>query len=577
MSDEGAVDVDVVVVGAGFAGLGAATRLERRGHTSFVVLERAERVGGTWRDNVYPNVSCDIPSHLYSYSFAPESDWSAFYAPGAEIQAYLERVVEREQLGPRLRLGTEVLEAVFDEEACRWIVRTTRGIYSAAVLLLCAGRLSEPRLPAVPGLDAFPGPAFHSARWRDDIDLEGARVGIVGSGASAVQIVPHLAERAAQVVLFQRSAPYVIPRRNRAYPPEERRALARAPGALTRLREELFWQAELGFAGRVGVPEAINRLRAEALDHLAAHVSDPELRAVLTPDYEIGCKRVLLSDDYYPALAQAHVRVVPGPLRTIDGSAAVGDDDVPHELDVLVFATGFHSTRPPFARRIRGRGSVLLADRWADGMAAYASTTVHGFPNLFVVNGPNASLGHNSAVHMIESQIEYVLAALDHLETTGSDLLEVSAHAEAASVARIDALSTDTVWTNGGCESWYLDPNRRLTLLWPDFAFAFREELSHFDPAAYSPSPHSRYRDRMTDRVLAPEPPADGAKPKGPASYFPSIEKTYGRPVQEWLDLADERLRHDAHLQVVTWLKVEHGLGHGHANAIVAYVRSART
>ncbi|QHC59584.1 NAD(P)/FAD-dependent oxidoreductase [Rathayibacter sp. VKM Ac-2760] len=482
-----ATTVDVVVVGAGFAGIGAATLLARRGGTSFALLERAERVGGTWRDNHYPGVSCDIPSHLYSYSFAPEPDWSALYAPGAEIQAYLERVVERERLAPHLHLGTDVLEMLFDEAAGRWRVRTSRGDFDAAVLVVCAGRLSEPRLPDVPGLEDFAGPVFHSARWREDVDLDGARVGIVGSGASAVQIAPHLARRAAEVVLFQRSAPYVVPRRDRAYPPAERRTLARVPGAVERLRADLFWRAELGFAGRVAVPEAIDRLRAEALGHLAAQVADPALRAVLTPDYEIGCKRVLLSDDYYPALAQPHVRVVPSPLRRIDGSAAFGDDGVAHELDALVFATGFHATRPPFARRIRGRGGELLADRWSGGMAAYDSTAMHGYPNLFVINGPNASLGHNSAVHMIESQIDYVLAALDHRAATGAALLEVTAAAEAESVARLDALSADTVWTNGGCESWYVDAaSRRLTLLWPDFAFAFREELARFDPAAYA-------------------------------------------------------------------------------------------
>ncbi|KQQ05069.1 MULTISPECIES: flavin-containing monooxygenase [unclassified Rathayibacter] len=481
------MDVDVLIVGAGFAGIGAATRLARRGGASFAVLERADRVGGTWRDNDYPNVSCDIPSHLYSYSFAPEPDWSAFYAPGAEIQSYLERVVERERIAPHLQLGTEVLEMAFDEPPGRWRVRTSRGDWSAAVLVVCAGRLSEPRLPATPGLEAFAGPVFHSARWRHDVDLEGARVGIVGSGASAVQIVPHLAERAASVVLFQRSAPYVVPRRNREYPLEERRTLARVPGALERLRDELFWRAELGFAGRVGMPAAIDRLRAEALGHLAAQVADPDLRAALTPDYEIGCKRVLLSDDYYPALTQPHVAVVPSPLRRIEGSSAIGDDGLAHEVDVLVFATGFHSTRPPFARRIRGRDGLLLADRWAEGMSAYDSTTVHGFPNLFVINGPNASLGHNSAIHMIETQVDYLLAALDHREAAGIDVLEVTAEAEAASVERVDALSADTVWTNGGCESWYVDAaSRRLTLLWPDFAFAFREELGRFDPAAYA-------------------------------------------------------------------------------------------
>ncbi|MBF4461774.1 MULTISPECIES: flavin-containing monooxygenase [unclassified Rathayibacter] len=481
-----ATEVDVVIVGAGFAGIGAATRLGRREDISFVVLERAEQVGGTWRDNTYPHVSCDIPSHLYSFSFAPEPDWSALYAPGAEIQAYLERVVDREGLGPRLRLGTEMLEAAFDESRQRWHVRTSTGDVSAAVLVVCAGRLSEPRLPSLPGLDGFGGPVFHSARWRHDVELDGARVGIVGSGASAVQILPHLAERAAEVVLFQRSAPYVVPRRNRDYTLQERRTLARAPGALQRLRDELFWRAELGFAGRVGVPAAVEGLRSEALGHLAAHVADPQLRAMLTPDYEIGCKRVLLSDDYYPALTQPHVRVVPSPLRRVTATAAIGDDGEPHKVDVLVFATGFHSTRPPFARRIRGRDGLLLAERWSGGMTAYDSLAVHGFPNLFVVNGPNASLGHNSAVHMIESQIEYVLAALDHLADARGTVLEVSAEAEAASVARVDALSADTVWTNGGCESWYLDAeSRRLTLIWPDFAFAFRERLARVDPSAY--------------------------------------------------------------------------------------------
>ncbi|KZX22286.1 4-hydroxyacetophenone monooxygenase [Rathayibacter tanaceti] len=234
------------------------------------------------------------------------------------------------------------------------------------------------------------------------------------------------------------------------------------------------------------MPDAIEGLRAEALGHLAAHIADPELRAVLTPDYEIGCKRVLLSDDYYPALSRAHVHVVPGALRRVEGAAAIGDDGEAHEVDVLIFATGFHAARPPFARRIRGRRGQLLADRWAEGMAAYESTVVHGFPNLFVINGPNASLGHNSAVHMIETQIEYVLTALDHCASTGVELLEVTAEAEAASIARIDALSADTVWTNGGCDSWYLASDRRLALLWPDFAFAFRDELRRFDPTAYA-------------------------------------------------------------------------------------------
>lgn len=483
----GPIEVGTLIVGAGFAGLGLAIRLTRAGDTDYLLLERADDVGGTWRENVYPDVSCDIPSHLYSYSFRAKPDWSAYFAPGAEIQQYLRDAAREEGVLPQLRLGTEVLDMRWDADGERWHVATTRGAFVCRALILCAGRLSEPRIPAAPGLESFPGPLFHSARWQD-AELAGKRVGIVGSGASAVQLLPHLAREAASVVLFQRSAPYVVPRGNHAYPPAQRRAFARLPDAVQRLRSRLFWQFERGFAGRLATPGFIDRLRAEALGHLAAQVADPQLRAVLTPDYEIGCKRVLLSDDYYPALAQPHVTVVPAPLGHVDGATVVASDGSAHELDVLILATGFQATRPPFARLVFGRDGLSLAEHWRDGMRAYASTAVHGFPNLFVINGPNASLGHNSAVVMIEAQIDYVLGALGVL-ATGGRVLEVSAEAEQAYVEELDALSSETVWTNGGCGSWYVDAaTKRLTLIWPDFAFAFRERLGRFDPAAYRPT-----------------------------------------------------------------------------------------
>ncbi|NQX28180.1 NAD(P)/FAD-dependent oxidoreductase [Microbacteriaceae bacterium VKM Ac-2854] len=472
--------VDTLIVGAGFAGLGLAIRLTRAGETDFLLLERAGDVGGTWRENTYPDVACDIPSHLYSYSFRPKPDWSAYFAPGAEIQEYLRDAARDEGILPRLRLGTEVLDMRWDAQEQHWNVTTTRGDFVCRALILCAGRLSEPRIPAAPGLESFPGPLFHSARWQD-AELAGKRVGIVGSGASAVQLLPHLARTAASVVLFQRSAPYVVPRGNSSYSAAQKRAFQRLPDAVRRLRESLFWGMERGFAGRLATPGFIDRLRAEALGHLAAQVADPQLRAVLTPDYEIGCKRVLLSDDYYPALARAHVSVVPAPLAHVDGATVHASDGSAHELDVLILATGFQATRPPFARLVFGRDGVSLAEHWADGMRAYASTAVHGFPNLFVINGPNASLGHNSAVYMIEAQIDYVLAAL-----AAGPVLEVSAEAEEAYVAELDALAADTVWTNGGCGSWYVDSaTKRLTLIWPDFAFSFRDRIGRFDPAPF--------------------------------------------------------------------------------------------
>lgn len=481
-------EVGTLIVGAGFAGIGVAIRLARRGDDDFLVLERAADLGGTWRENVYPDVACDIPSHLYSYSFRPKPDWSSFFAPGAEIQQYLRDCAREEGILPRLRLGTEVLDMRWSEPEQLWYVATTGGDYRCRALILCAGRLSEPRIPATPGLESFPGPLFHSARWDASVSLAGKRVGIVGSGASAVQLLPHLAREAAEVVLFQRSAPYVVPRGNRAYSDAERRAFRRLPDAVERLRSRLFWGMERGFAGRVAAPGFIDRLRTEALDHLRRHVADPALRAALTPDYEIGCKRVLLSDDYYPAVAGDTVTVIPSALARVEGSTVVAADGSAHVLDVLILATGFHATRPPFAERITGRGGQRLAERWSDGMRAYASTTVHGYPNLFVINGPNASLGHNSAVFMIEAQIEYVLGALDHLAAVG--IVEVSRAAEDAYIAELDTLAASTVWTNGGCGSWYVDSaSKRLTLLWPDFAFAFHDRIGAFDPAPYAPAP----------------------------------------------------------------------------------------
>ncbi|WP_411699567.1 flavin-containing monooxygenase [Conyzicola sp.] len=480
MTDVDTVIVDTVIVGAGFAGLGAGIRLSRLGERSFVVLERAAAVGGTWRDNDYPGVACDIPSHLYSFSFAPKHDWSHFFARGSEIQDYLRECAR--EIEPRIRLGTDVLEMRWLAETERWSVRTSTGDYSCRTLVVAAGRLSEPRMPEIAGIDSFPGVAFHSSRYDHDVPIAGARVGVVGTGASAVQLVPRVAEQAGSVVLFQRTAAHVVPRDDSEYSARDILSFRNSPETRERLRADLFWSMEAGFAERVATPGYIDALRARARGHLEAQVSDADLRDLLTPGYEIGCKRVLLSDDFYPALESGAVTLEPSALVSIDGRTAIAASGAAHDLDVLIFATGFESTRPPFARRVFGRDGLSLDEAWGDGMVAYASTTVHGFPNLFVIDGPNASLGHNSAIVMIEAQIEYLLGAL-HDE---SDVLEVSPDAQAAYVAELDARAAATVWLGGGCESWYVDErSHRLTLLWPDFAYAFRDRLSAFDRAAY--------------------------------------------------------------------------------------------
>jgi cation diffusion facilitator CzcD-associated flavoprotein CzcO len=481
------MDVDVGIVGAGFAGLGMGIQLARRGRESFVILERGDDVGGTWRDNRYPGVACDIPSHLYCFSFRPNPGWSRVFAPGAEIREYLRAAAREEGLGPHIRLNSGLQHARWDADAAAWELQTSDGEIRARSLILATGRLSEPRIPELPGLLEFPGAVFHSARWDQAAELAGRGVAVVGTGATAAQIVPRLVELAEHVVVFQRSAPYVVPRGDRPYSDAERQHFSADPDAVARLREELFVEMEMGIRARRGPGSDLEDLRQLAAGHLATQVPDPKLARLLEPDYEIGCKRVIVSDDYYPALMRPNVTLEPSALDHFeDGDVAVSAAGRRHRVDVVVLATGFLSTEPPVAKRIVGRKGILLADRWSEGMFAYASTTVHEFPNMFVLDGPNASLGHNSAVHMIETQIGYVLGALDHLAADPGLKLEVSAAAEAAYVADLDAMSADTVWLTGGCSSWYVDERSgRLTLLWPDSASSFRERNGTFDLGPY--------------------------------------------------------------------------------------------
>jgi len=473
--------VDVAIVGAGFTGLGMGIRLRRRGDDSFLIFERADSPGGTWRDNTYPGVACDVPSHVYSYSFRPNPHWSAFYSPGNEIQEYLVASAEEEGLGEHLRLGTDVRAITWDNESSLWLLETNRGDYTAGVVILACGRLTEPRTPTVPGIDDFPGPAFHSSRWDHSVDLRGKTVAVVGSGASAVQIVPAVARQAAGLLVLQRSAPYVIPRDGRVYSAAEQKLFDSDPEELFRLRNHLFWKAEEAFAQRAGHPGSIAAARARALGHLTEQVLDENTQRQLTPGYEIGCKRVLISSEYYPTFNQDHVVLEPSALAAVEGNTLVTANGARHHADVLILATGFHAAQQPYARVIRGMAGQLLSDHWAGGMTAHASTVMHGFPNLFVINGPNAGLGHNSAIYMIETQIEYVLGALRHRAALSGSVLTVSAAAEARYTRMIDEIAASTVWMTGGCESWYRDPrNGRLSLLWPDFAHEFRAMNAEF-------------------------------------------------------------------------------------------------
>jgi len=478
-------EVEVLIIGTGFSGIGLATMLRRSGRHSFLMLERAWSIGGTWRDNTYPGAACDIQSHLYSYSFRPNPEWSHLYATQAEILAYLQQISDEEELAPHIVFGAEVLEANWDDERRRWIVKTDSGEYVAKALVSAAGHLSDPTLPDIPGLDRFGGKLFHSARWDSSHRWEQQRVGVIGTGASAIQIVPELAKSAAQVTVFQRTAPYIVPRKEYEYSKAEQRMFARLPGTAQAIRDDLFWDNEARFPQRLGVPAFIDQITKVSLAHLEAQVADPDLRERLTPHYAIGCKRILISNDYYPALCQANVelntdgieRITPGAVETRTGREI--------DLDLLVVATGFEATDLPIAHRIVGRDNHLLSDHWSDGGRAFACTTVTRFPNFFVMLGPNTGLGAGSMIYMVETQIAYICEAIDYLLERDADI-EPDPEAEEEYVESIHARSVGSVWLSGGCHSWYVHPGSgRLTALWPDFMSQFRAENGHFNPEHY--------------------------------------------------------------------------------------------
>ena len=480
----------VLVVGTGFAGLGTAIRLRQGGRSDFLVIERGPDVGGTWRDNRYPGCACDVPSALYSFSFAPNPDWTRAFSPQPEIEAYLQRVARESGVLPHIRFDTELLDASWDDAAATWEVRTTRGTVVADVLVLGTGGLSEPSVPALPGLERFTGTTFHSAGWRYDHDLTGRRVAVVGTGASAIQFVPHVQERAAHLTLFQRTAPWVLPRRDRAISRFERRIYRALPVVQRLSRAGIYAGRESWLLGFTVQPALMKLAERVARRLLAEQVPDPALRAKLTPRYRLGCKRVLLSNDYYPALSQPNVDVVTSGVAEVRERSVVDRSGVEHEVDTIIFGTGFLVSNPPIAGRITGAHGRTLSEVWAStGMTAFHGTTVAGFPNLFFLVGPNTGLGHTSIVYMIESQIAYVLDALAQMSARGLAVVEARQDLQEAWNARLQQELKGTVWNAGGCSSWYLDATGRNTTLWPTFTLPFRRRLSRFDVAQYDTRP----------------------------------------------------------------------------------------
>ena len=457
----------VVIVGTGFAGIGMAIALKKAGVHSFVILEKADRVGGTWRENTYPGCACDIRSHLYSFSFEPKSDWSREFAPQPEILGYIEHCVDKYGLRPHLRLGAEVIGAEYDEAAAAWDVSTAAGpVFRGKALVIGQGPLHQPSVPELPGLERFEGRAFHSARWDHDYDLSGKRVAVIGTGASAIQFVPRIADRTAHLTVFQRTAPWIMPRPDRAFTEAQQRRYAAVP--LTRLahRNMIYWLQEsfvLGFEH----PKLIKAAERIGRAHIARHVADPVLRRKLTPDYTLGCKRTLVSSDYYPVFGKPHVDLETSGIAEIRERSIRTRDGRDVQADAIIFGTGFHVTDALAKAHIVGRNGLKITDAWRDGVTAHLGTTVAGFPNLFLLVGPNTGLGHNSIIFMIESQVRYIMSALRLVARTGATSIEVRPDAQARFNDWVQEKSRGSVWLQGGCASWYLDSEGVNRSLWP--------------------------------------------------------------------------------------------------------------
>jgi cation diffusion facilitator CzcD-associated flavoprotein CzcO len=477
--------VRIAIVGSGFAGLGLAARLKEAGIDDFVVLERAADVGGTWQANTYPGCQCDVPSHLYSFSFAPNPGWTRTYSRQPEIRDYLRDLADRRGLRPHVRFGHELKDAAWDDERQHWRVQTSGGDWTAQILVDASGPLSYPKLPAIRGLRRFEGTIFHSAEWDHDHDLDGERVAVIGTGASAIQFVPRIVDRVGKLHVFQRTAPWILPHTDRPTTRFERGLYARLPFLQKTVRTAIYWSRESFLLGFIKDRRFMTGAERIATMHLRRQVADPELRRKLAPDFRLGCKRVLLSNHWYPALTRPNTELVTEGIKEIRGRTIVLADGSEREVDTIILGTGFHVTDPPTARLVRGRDGRTLAEAAATGIQAYRGATMTGLPNFFKLIGPNTGLGHNSMIFMIESQLRYVMDALRVMEERDIATFEIRPEAMSAYNAKIQSMMPGTVWMSG-CASWYLDAQGNNTTIWPDFTFRFRHHTRRFDADAYA-------------------------------------------------------------------------------------------
>ena len=487
--------LDAVIIGAGISGLCIARGLQRRGF-SYKILEQADDLGGTWRDNTYPGCSCDIPAPLYSFSFAQRAHWSSLFAGQPEILDYLKRVATHFGITQHIELGTNVVSAKWHEARQIWEVTADTGMaLECRYLVSATGALRAPLLPDIPGRETFAGPAFHSATWNHDVDLRGKRVAVIGTGASAIQFVPEIAPHVAHLNVFQRTANWILPRRNSAFTPREHR-LRRLWPFRWYARSRLFWIHESRVKGFTESAAQMAETEKIARRHLQRKVQDPELRAALTPDYAIGCKRLLISSDYYPTLGRDNVALQTPAISHISADAVHTADGQAHPADVVIYGTGFDAHFSFADVKIVGRDGRVLSDRWHEGREAYLATTVAGFPNFFVMLGPNSALGHNSQIFMIEAQARYIVSCLRTARRRRIGVLNVRPSVEREFNEWLQGSLAHSVWQAGGCRSWYQHPvNGKNTVLWPSSTIDFWRKTHRMRLSDYE-----RQRRRRTER-----------------------------------------------------------------------------
>jgi len=477
----------IAVIGTGFGGIGTTIRLAAAGFDDITVFEKSDDVGGVWRDNTYPGAACDVPSHLYSFSFAPKTDWSRRYAGQSEILGYLREIADRYDVRRRVRFSTEVLRASWTGD--QWELQLSDGSTSAADLLVSAcGQLSQPAQSELPGLDTFQGAAFHSAHWNHELDLAGRTVAVLGTGASAIQFVPAIAGTAGSVTVFQRSAPYVLPKRDPAYRPATVQAFAAAPALVKASRLGIYCYNESRSLGFNNNPKLLTPVQQRFRKMLAGAVPDPALRAAVTPTERMGCKRILVSNDWYAALQRPNVSLVQGAVVAVRSHGVVDGDGVEHPADTIIFGTGFRATDFLMPMQVRGAGGQELSQVWRDGASAHLGLTVPGFPNLFLVYGPNTNLGHNSVLLMVESQIGYVVQAARRLAAGDVRAMQVRPEVHSAFDAQVQRRSGRTVFADG-CHSWYRTANGRHTQNWPGSTLTYRWRTRRLREADFALDP----------------------------------------------------------------------------------------